>query len=216
MSRLNKILISIIAVFFLLLLIGTIWGFLSFRVVNWKTGSMANTIISGDRILCKIGVGEIKRGEIVLFKLPADPKVFYLKRVIGLPGETVQFRGMKVLINGQELAEARTIIDLRTVNGPPEGLLPEVSSEGTGKYRVYYEKPGDEIDEELHGMRNGVREPYRISEGHYFVVGDCRDNSLDSRFWGTVPRELIVGKALMILDSSAPGGENRAFTSLQV
>src|SRR5262245_538013 len=216
MTRANKILISILALFLLVMLIGTVWAFLSFRIVNVPTGSMANTIMPCHRVLCKLGAGNIERGEIVLFRLPNDPKYIYLKRVIGLPGETIQFRGMKVLINGQELAEARIIIDLRNDDGSFKGLHPEVSSDGAGKYRVYYAKRESGFDEDTPGMRFGGGVAYRVPERSYFLLGDCRDNALDSRYYGTVPRENIIGKALMILDSQVPGGEKRAYTSLQV
>jgi signal peptidase I len=212
MSRPNKILISIIAFLFLVMLIGAVWTLLTFRVVSVPTGSMANTIIPGDRVIYRLSVGNIERGEIVLFKLPGDPKVIYLKRVIGLPGETIQIRGMNVLINGQELSEARTIID--PGDESLMGLLPELSSEGTGKYRVYYHKRENEFDDDTPGMKFG-REAFPIPEKQYFVLGDCRDNALDSRYWGTVPHEMIIGKALMIIDSQAPGGEKRAFTRLK-
>jgi signal peptidase I len=216
MTRANKILISIVALFLLVILIGAVWAFSSFRVVRVPTGSMANTIIPGDRVLCRLGADKIERGEIVLFRLPDDPKVIYLKRVIGLPGETIQFQGMKVLINGQELAEARIIIDPGNDSGSFKGLLREVSAEGRGKYRVYYAKRESEFDDGTRGMRFGVREPIRIPERRYFLLGDSRDNALDSRYYGPVPRENLIGKALMILDSEAPGGEKRTFISLQV
>jgi len=175
------------------------------------TGSMANTIIPGDRLLCQISNGEMRRGDIVLFKLPTDPKVQYIKRVIGLPGETIQLRGTQVLINGQELAEARTFVDPENL----QGELKELSSQGTGAYRVFYIKRESRGDEEFHGAKYAIAEPFQVPPGHYFVLGDSRDNSLDSRYWGTVPHELIVGKALMIIDSKAPNGEKRAFKYLK-
>jgi signal peptidase I len=64
-------------------------------------------------------------------------------------------------------------------------------------------------------MKYGASEPYRIPRGHYFMLGDSRDNSFDSRYWGTVPREMIVSKALMILGSTAKGAEGRSFKPLR-
>jgi signal peptidase I len=64
-----------------------------YRFVRVPTGSMANTIIPGDKVLCRMHVGDIKRGDIVIFKLPTDPTLMYMHRVIGLPGETIQVKG---------------------------------------------------------------------------------------------------------------------------
>ncbi|MGH9855812.1 MAG: signal peptidase I, partial [Blastocatellia bacterium] len=75
-------------------------------------------------------------------------------------------------------------------------------------------REGDAQDE-FSNAKYAVTEPFQIPPGHYFLLGDCRDNSLDSRYWGTVPRELIVGKALMIVGSSASSGQERAFKRLK-
>ncbi|HYE72939.1 MAG TPA: signal peptidase I, partial [Blastocatellia bacterium] len=150
----------------------------------------------------------------------------YIKRVIGLPGEELQIRGPKVFINGQELPEQRTFVE---ISG--DSFLREVRSEPAipgATYRTYHDMNGAEFDPESvpPDVKYGVREPIRIPEGHYFVLGDSRDNSLDSRYWGLVPKENFVGKALMIYASSAPGRQadtpqeaemrsKRAFTKLQ-
>jgi signal peptidase I len=169
--------------------------FLLFRVAHIPTGSMANTIVPGERVLYVMSVGEVKRGDIVIFKFPQDPKVNYMHRIVGLPGETIQISGTKVLINGQELKEARTFVELEN----RKGALREFDSEGEGPYRVYYEKRDPAAEPEPALGMYGVQESFQIPAGHYFVLGDCRDNSLDSRYWGTLPRDLIIGKALMIV-----------------
>jgi signal peptidase I len=178
------------------------------RLVNVPTGSMANTIVPGDTVVISTEVGQIKRGDLVIFKLPSKPEVKYIKRIIGLPGETIQMKGMKVFINARELPERRVMIEfLPDQHGPYK----ELSSEGSGAYSVYYDK-STERGEEIPGMKFGVREEYKIPAGHYFVLGDCRDNALDSRFWGTVPAENIVGRPVSIhssVDNSAKPPEPR-------
>lgn len=202
MTKRVKILLVVISVAAFLFLAMGAYAFLSLRVVKLPTGSMANTIIPGESVLCSLTVNEVRRGDIVMFKLPSDPKVLFLNRVIGLPGDRIQVRGTKVFINDQELPEARTYIEVTD----PNGRQPEVSVEGNaGPYRVYYSKRAVQEDENMDfaiGMKYGVIEEFKIPPGHYFVLGDCRDNSMDSRFWGTVPRENIVGKALMIVASA--------------
>jgi signal peptidase I len=189
-----------------------------YRVVRVPTGAMANTIIPGDRVLCRTHVGEIKRGDIVIFKLPTDPKVMYVKRVIGLPGETIQVKGHRVFIDGKELPEERALISLAN---PQEPQLPVVKVEPKPQdawYRVFYDvdRYSDGDDFEINpGLKYGASEPYKIPPGNYFLLGDCRDNSEDSRYWGTVPRDLIVGEAMMIFDSSAKGTEGRSFKPLK-
>src|SRR5262245_14979455 len=128
MSRRNKILIAAAALGVVVLLAAGIWTLRSFRVVKVPTAAMANTILPGDKVLCVPIVGQIVRGDIVLFRFPEDPKVQYFKRVIGLPGERVRIDGVKVYINDQELAEARTFV----ADGDMKGELKEVSSEGQG------------------------------------------------------------------------------------
>jgi signal peptidase I len=216
MSKKGKALIVGATALFLALAGVATYFLIYYRIVHVPTGAMANTIIPGDRVLCRMHVGEIKRGDIVIFKLPTDPKVMYVKRVIGLPGETIQVKGRRVFINDKELPEERALIRL---TGEPE--LPIVKVEPKPQdawYRVFYDNEGyfgDDENEINRGIKYGVAEPYRVPQGHYFLLGDSRDNSEDSRYWGTVPRELVVGEALMIYTSSAKGGEGRLFKPLK-
>lgn len=218
MSKKVKVLIAVAAAVFLIMAGVVIYFRIYYRLVRVATGSMANTIILGDRMLCRMYAGEIKRGDIVLFKLPTDPKVMYLKRVIGLPGEKIQVRSHRVFINGNELPEERALIRL---TGPQEPQSPVVKVETKpqdAKYRVFYDvdrySGGDDVEIDFRA-KYGLAEPYEIPPGNYFLLGDSRDNSEDSRHWGTVPRELIVGKALMIFDSKAKGNEGRLFKPLE-
>lgn len=212
MTKRSKILLGLVVVAIVAFLVAGVYSFLSFRVVRLATGSMANTIIPGEGVLCSLGVGEVKRGDIVWFKWPVDPKVSYLKRVIGLPGDRIQVRGTKVFINDQELPEALTFVELED----PNNKAKEISVESNvGPYRVYYAKRVGQEDEMMDltsGMKFGVAEEYKIPAGQYFVMGDSRDNSQDSRYWGTVPRENFIGKALMIVASA---DSNRLYQNLK-
>src|SRR5215510_1269389 len=215
MSKKTKTLIIVAAALFLALAGMATYFLIYYRIVHVPTGGMANTIIPGDRVLCRMYVGEIKRGDIVIFKLPTDPKVIYVKRVIGLPGETIQVKGHRVFVNDKELPEERALIRLTE-----EPELPVVKVEPKPQdawYRVFYdiERFSDDEFEVNRRAVYGVAEPYRIRQGQYFMMGDSRDNSEDSRYWGTVPREMIVGKAMMIIDSTAKGTEERSFKSLE-
>jgi signal peptidase I len=215
MSKKSKALIIVAAALFLALAGTATYFLIYYRVVRLPTGSMANTIIPGDEVLCRMHVGEIKRGDIVIFKLPTDPKVMYMHRVIGLPGETIQVKGHRVFVNDKELPEERALVRLTE-----EPELPVVKVEPKPQdalYRVFYdiERFSDDEFEVNRRAVYGIAEPYRIRQGHYFMLGDSRDNSMDSRYYGTMPRELIVGKAMMILDSTAKGTERRPFKSLE-
>lgn len=218
MSKKVKALIIIAAAVFLVMAGGVAYYLISYRVVRVPTGAMANTIIPGDNVLCSLRIGEIKRGDIVLFKFPTDPKVMFLKRVIGLPGETIQVKGRRVFINGNELPEERALV---RVTSPQQTELPVVKVEPKQqdiRYRVFYdiELSSDAAEfENDRGMKYGATEPYKIPPGHYFLLGDSRDNSMDSRYLGTVPREMIAGKAVMIVNSTAKGAEERSFKSLE-
>jgi signal peptidase I len=152
------------------------------------TGSMENNLLIGDHLLVNkfvfgpsesnvenaaLPLGTIHRGDVVVFKYPEEPERDFIKRVIGLPGETVELRQKKVYVNGTPLEEP---------------------------YVHFLEPPGTaSSSSEVTSM--DVRErfgPVTVPAEHYFVMGDNRDNSQDSRYWGFLPRDYVKGKALII------------------
>lgn len=187
------------------------------QAVEVPTGSMQNTIYIGDHFFVnKFIFGkrtawlgplqparEIKRGDIIVFKLPSDPKTNYVKRVIGLPGDTVQQRGTRVSVNGQELPEQRVTVDL-TGDYNARSALRESKTEPappSATYKVYYESRERGGAAQTHVEQNAkyaVREPFTVPPNSYFVMGDSRDNSVDSRFWGAVPRSNVIAHALYV------------------
>lgn len=205
------------------------------------SASMENTIYVGDRFLINkfifspgphmpfLPQRDIQRGDIVVFKYPSkigtgettgsnekivQYKTLFIKRVIGLPGETIEVKGANVYINGKLLPEYRVTASDRNL-GNDKAELKELSypATKTGEpYSVFYSPrtlkkgEGDTSSIPL-DFQFAVSRPYPIPEGQYFMMGDNRDNSADSRVWGTVPRDLIVGRAMFVIwsyDKHAP------------
>jgi signal peptidase I len=186
------------------------------QAVAVPTGSMQNTINIGDHLFVNkfvfgkstpvlgplLPTREIRRGDVIVFKLPSDPKINYVKRVIGLPGDAVQVKGRRVFVNGQELPEQQVLVKLD--DHREDSALPVVKEEPKpdgAYYRVYYDESHSGDEDELdfsQGMRYGVKEPVKVPDNSYMVMGDSRDNSLDSRYWGFVPRENIFARALYV------------------
>ena len=161
------------------------------------TASMEKTLLIGDHLLVnKVAYSnslgpigklllpqvKIQRGMVVTFKAPPDMEKEYVKRVIGMPGDRLRIRSKKVTINGRPLAENYTVF--KTVDYGAE-FPPQ------NPYDWYFQFPVN--------LRQTQRNPdgsrdYIVPPGHYFCMGDNRDNSFDSRFWGPVPADHIVGK----------------------
>jgi signal peptidase I len=212
------------------------------QAVTVPTGSMQNTILVGDYLLVNkfifspgggslplLPQREIERGDIIVFKYPGNKlhpemdrrrnppiipyQINYVKRVIGLPGETVEFRNNQVFINGALLPEHRVIGDA------PDDQSALATREFEArqpdqKWDVYYSE--DTMDFIRTG-RNLSRPGYefavqgktmKVPDNMFFVMGDSRDNSEDSRYWGFVPRELIIGRAMFVYWSCDRGASN--------
>lgn len=208
----KKVLIGLAILFLLggIGLVGTV-GY-GFRLMRLPTGGMANTILPSENIAVTKFYGEIKRGDILVFKYPKNPSIYYIKRVVGLPNETIEVRGKQILINGHELQEKKIKVDLAVSDSQSEKPMREIAEEGAGEYRVYYDKTTWDGASYDHEMKYAVREPFKIPPGQYFMMGDSRDNSMDSRYWGTVTQDAILYKAYLIYNSPNP---QRIFTKLK-
>ena len=173
------------------------------KMVRVPTGAMANTIIPGDHLIVKKLWGDVSRGDILIFQYPDDPSVQYVARVAGLPGERIQVRGYFVYVNGVPIPEQRVMVAQN--DDFIRDFLEELSTEGAGPYRVFYyrrDPANPTVADDPVDARFGVAEEFHIPANQYFLLGDHRDNSLDSRFRGAVPRELLWGKPTMIYWSS--------------
>jgi len=177
------------------------------------SGSMMPTLLAGDFILVNkfsygirlpvtgtkvIDIGTPQRSDIVVFRFPRDPATDYIKRIVGLPGDHIRYSDKTVYINGERAVQEYVGI----YAGVGAGL-------GMSGASLRTEKLGEVRHEILiQNSRRIAEGEFTVPEGHYFVMGDNRDNSNDSRFWGTVPEENLVGKAFMIWMNwdSARGG----------
>jgi signal peptidase I len=192
----------------------------SFLVEPFKipSGSMIPTLLVGDLILVnkfhyglripvintKITDGEKpQRGDVMVFRYPPKPSLDYIKRVVGLPGDTVAYLNKRLTINGKTI-ETQTV--------------PEFFDEDSMRYFKQYQEA---LGAQPHRLLNDDDRPAfipgvekfpgfeacnytiedvtcKVPEGHYFMMGDNRDNSMDSRYWGFVPEKNIVGKAFFV------------------
>jgi len=215
------------------------------QAVTVPTGSMQNTILIGDYLLVNkfiftpgassglpfLPQREIKRGDIIVFKYPGNKlhpemdkahgasatpyQVNYVKRVIGLPGEKVEFRDNQVFINGQLLPEHRMIGDADDNQSALE-ISEFEQRHPEDNWDVYYSKmtmdvvkAGQHVSRRGSGYEFGVEDkPNVVPENSFFVMGDSRDKSEDSRYWGFVPRELIIGRAMFVYWSCDRGASD--------
>ena len=160
------------------------------QAYNIPSGSMKPTLLVGDFILVNklvYSFSEPRRGDIVVFKYPIEPKIDFIKRIVALPGEEVEVRNNQVFINGKPLPLIE--VGRGEENGLRKVIYEEVMPEGIKhKVQFYEDFPFSKRD----------FGPVVVPPNHYFVMGDNRDNSEDSRYWGFLPKENVVGKAFVI------------------
>ena len=202
------------------------------QAVKVPTGSMQNTITIGDHLLVNkfifapgkslpfLPQREIKRGDIIVFKYPGnpyDPKrddrpdnrpIFtnYVKRVIGVPGDHIKIKGNNVIVNNEVVPEHHIVAKEINQKAPLE-IVSDPPRKPGEFYNVYY-KPGAEDDDDtsFYDAFQG-KDELVVPADSYFVMGDNRNNSEDSRYWGFVPRDLVIGRAMFVYwsyDESAP------------
>ncbi len=167
------------------------------------SASMMPTLLIGDFILVNkfaygirlpvlnskiVDIGEPKRGDIVVFRYPKNPSDDYIKRVVGLPGDRVAYYQKRLYLNGQ-LVNQTPIAEYQGV-GQGRSM--------TGAMLISEDLGGATHDILIREGQPAMEGEFTVPQGHYFVMGDNRDNSNDSRYWGTVPEGNLVGKAFLI------------------
>lgn len=201
-SLVYRVVVYIGSFFPVLLLVWFLRSFLyePFRI---PSGSMIPTLLVGDYIVVNkfaygvrwpvinkkfIDTSLPERGDVVVFRYPKDERLNYIKRLIGLPGDRITYRNKHYFINGEEMPQE------------PKGFYLGVGGERNA-FGAHREQLEENLDGVLHSIllnpQNGVagEQSWVVPEGHYFMSGDNRDNSEDSRRWGFVPEANLVGRA---------------------
>lgn len=141
-----------------------------------------------------------KRGDVAVFRLPSNPSINYVKRIVGLPGDTIQVREGTIYINNKRIEKVSDgIFNDETYGVPTVEIARFLETLPEGKVIETLDQRESDVDD------TGI---YQVPKGHYFMMGDNRDNSQDSRFQnlvGYVPEENLVGKALYVFFSSEQG-----------
>jgi len=195
-SRARETLVEYSRSFFPVLLFVLIIRSFVFEPFRIPSGSMMPTLLQGDFIFVQkyayglrlpvtetkiLETGEPQRGDVVVFRLPSEPSINYIKRIVGLPGDEIVYERHRLIINGETIQLER---DAEASNEEPR--FNEVL--GEREHDILIRNPA-------YSVRDGV---YRVPDGHYFVMGDNRDNSKDSRFIGAIPETHLVGEAVRI------------------
>jgi len=162
------------------------------------SGSMMPTLRAGDFILVNkssfgirlpvinkkiYGEGAPERGDVAVFRYPEEPSVAYIKRIVGLPGDRIQYRDKKLYVNGEPANQ----LDIPDGDHEQQNLDARTEQLSGREHQIL-----------VSPYARGPRVDIVVPEGHYYVLGDNRDNSRDSRFWGFLPDENLIGKAFII------------------
>ncbi len=167
------------------------------------SGSMLPTLHIGDFILVNkfsygirlpvankkvIEISEPQRGDVVVFRYPRDESINFIKRLVGLPGDEIEYSDKRLIING-EMVDIEKIGEFSGIEAGEPSLLADMLVEQLGEvnHKILWDEGGH---------RGNLK--FTVPEGQYFVMGDNRDHSNDSRYWGFVDDQLLVGKAFFI------------------
>jgi signal peptidase I len=203
------------------------------QAVKVPTGSMQNTITIGDHLLVNkfifapgeslpfLPQREIRRGDIIVFKYPGNPfdpsrdirpdntpiLTNYVKRVIGLPGDRIRIQGNNVIVNGEVIPEHHIEAIDHNRKDPLE-IVNDPERKPGELYNVYNRPGRPDEDPDYYAFQG--QDEIEIPANSYFVMGDNRNNSEDSRYWGFVPRDLVIGRAMFVYwsydESKPPSG----------
>lgn len=156
----------------------------NYRVFRSPSNSMEAALMWNERLVANMDAydkGWPERGDVVIFICPCDGTTLYLKRCMAVPGDTIEIVDKKFYVNGAPVEEPATVQFIDTTE--------------TGGLKVHPKLPGAVDSRDNYG-------PHEVPAGEFFMVGDNRDNSYDSRFFGSVPKKMILGKAIRVYFSS--------------
>lgn len=203
---------------------------------NIPSDSMVPTLETGDFILVNkfeygvrlpiinskiIDVGEPERGDVAVFRYPPQPTISYIKRIVGLPGDHIVYDRGQLTINGEkvskvpfEFSRAKDIQDTpnalyyKETLGTHTFTMRELEGVNVARQAPFI----NYVDNGQYASTQGLYWEVKVPEGHYFAMGDNRDQSADSRFWGFVPEENLTGRAFFIWMHKEPGFKLPSFS----
>lgn len=209
-SQLNpNIIVEYCKSFFPVLLLVLIIRSFIFSPYVIPSGSLEPTLLPGDFVIAnkydyglrfpithaKLTSGDPKIGDIFIFRFPPNPKIDYIKRVIALPGDTVSYKNKVLYINGKIQAQKTVGKAMDLVLGKEMPVLIKEENLMGVKHKMYINPAMPAVNFKA----------FKVPPGYYFAMGDNRDDSADSRYWGLVPEKNIIGKATVIWLSKTPG-----------